>query len=88
MDVEGWEWKALPEMVESGSLRNVKQMCIEFHFDKGNNAVKMVSQLRVLRTLYEHGFHIFMRDRNPVAIINHKTPLNELSMINMKWAKV
>jgi hypothetical protein len=32
IDIEGWEWDALPEMIQGGKLRNVKQLCIEIHF--------------------------------------------------------
>lgn len=32
IDIEGWEWLALPEMLQSGALQNVKQLCLEVHF--------------------------------------------------------
>jgi hypothetical protein len=32
IDIEGWEWNALPDMIKTGILRHVKQLCIELHF--------------------------------------------------------
>lgn len=32
IDIEGWEWKALPQMLQSGALDNVRQLCLEVHF--------------------------------------------------------
>ncbi|XP_053408242.1 probable methyltransferase-like protein 24 isoform X2 [Mercenaria mercenaria] len=32
IDIEGWEWDALPDILQTGSLSNVKQICIEVHF--------------------------------------------------------
>ncbi|XP_045183895.2 probable methyltransferase-like protein 24 isoform X2 [Mercenaria mercenaria] len=46
IDIEGWEWKALPEILQSGVLNYVKQLCLEVHFGydiqiiwNGNRAV-------------------------------------------------
>ncbi|KAK3587724.1 hypothetical protein CHS0354_042678 [Potamilus streckersoni] len=58
IDIEGFEWNTLPQMVHSGTLRSVKQMQIELH-GRG-----VSDKLKVLRMLYEDGFRIFMRDRN------------------------
>ncbi|XP_053397050.1 probable methyltransferase-like protein 24 isoform X5 [Mercenaria mercenaria] len=32
IDIEGWEWDALPDILLTESLRNVKQICLEVHF--------------------------------------------------------
>jgi len=53
MDVEGAEVAVISELAESGRLRLIKQMFIEFHHhlkvDENNLS-------RVLRPLEEHGF--------------------------------
>ncbi|XP_060571534.1 probable methyltransferase-like protein 24 [Ruditapes philippinarum] len=35
IDIEGWEWSTLPEIITSGVLPYVKQICIEIHFGYG-----------------------------------------------------
>ena len=53
MDIESWEWKALPEMISSGSLNLVSQLLIEFH------GKPLINYLSILRQIYEAGFRIF-----------------------------
>ena len=71
IDIEGDEWKAIPQMLKSGVLDQVKQLSIEIHFSRrgygkpdfwGN--VHSSKQLSQLRQLYEAGFRIVMRERN------------------------
>ncbi|XP_048739266.2 uncharacterized protein LOC125653733 isoform X1 [Ostrea edulis] len=58
IDIEGNEIAALPEMVESGALKNVAQLCLELHhyYDLGT-----------LRKLHDIGFRIFWAHQNPFA---------------------
>ncbi|XP_053405632.1 probable methyltransferase-like protein 24 [Mercenaria mercenaria] len=35
IDIEGWEWSTLPEIMGSGVLQYVKQICLEVHFGYG-----------------------------------------------------
>lgn len=70
MDVEEAEWRAIPQMVESGALHGVKQLAVEFHYpwraqNKPNNWRDEHSNipLSCLRTIYEAGYRIVMRDR-------------------------
>lgn len=56
IDIEGNEISSLPEMISSGALKNVVQLCLEFHhyYDLGS-----------LRKLYDIGFRIFWAHQNP-----------------------
>lgn len=58
IDIEGNEISTIPEMISSGALNNVVQLCLEFHhyYDLGS-----------LRKLYDIGFRIFWAHQNPFA---------------------
>ena len=58
IDIEGSEKNTLPEMIASGALKNVVQLCLEFHhyYDLGT-----------LRQLYDIGFRIFWSHQNPFS---------------------
>lgn len=58
IDIEGNENSTIPEMISSGALNNVVQLCLEFHhyYDLGS-----------LRKLYDIGFRIFWAHQNPFA---------------------
>ncbi|KAK3092809.1 hypothetical protein FSP39_007458 [Pinctada imbricata] len=64
MDVEEAEWAAIPNMISTGVLKNVKQLYIEFHGGGNKN------QLMVVRQLYDEGFRVFWLHRNPVSPCN------------------
>lgn len=75
IDIEGAEWKAIPEMLKTGALSRVRQLIMEFHSwvdfppwqldhrSKGDYR----SHLQVLRALYDEGFKIFFFKRFPGA---------------------
>ncbi|KAK3587725.1 hypothetical protein CHS0354_042680 [Potamilus streckersoni] len=83
IDIEGSEWTSIPQMIQSGSLRSVKQMQIELH------GTGSIDKLKVLRMLYEDGFQIFMRDRNinckysSTRFVRQRTSCMEVSMIRV-----
>ena len=73
IDIEAGEWPALPEMLSSGSLKEVKQLIMEFHswvdlppwnIDHRNKK-DYQQHLKVLRDLYDDGFRIFFFKRFP-----------------------
>ena len=71
IDVEGAEWPSLAEMVQSGSIRDVKQLIVEFHvhtyFNDLTSRTDYISHLTLLRSLYQLGFRIFyFRMWNPL----------------------
>ncbi|XP_045164955.2 probable methyltransferase-like protein 24 [Mercenaria mercenaria] len=92
IDVEGAEWNALPDMFQSGVLKYVKQLSIEIHVGERNvGDVSVSQQIKILRRLYEHGFHIFMQEHNLYSTRRFKYPypfittVNEISLINVNW---
>jgi hypothetical protein len=32
IDIEGFEWETMADVIQSGALKNVKQLCLEVHF--------------------------------------------------------
>jgi hypothetical protein len=90
VDVEGSEWSAFQEMMTSGTLANVRQLLVEFHFDKETRYEK-IRQLRVLRKLYNYGFRSFSRERNLGGAkfykdLGYSVVFNvEISMVNIRF---
>lgn len=60
MDIENAEWTSLPNMIQTGALRNTTQLLVEFH---GSSA--SLEQLKILRGIYNEGFRIYWYHRNP-----------------------
>ncbi|XP_053397047.1 probable methyltransferase-like protein 24 isoform X2 [Mercenaria mercenaria] len=96
IDIEGWEWDALPDILLTESLRNVKQICLEVHFGFRHKHSKntwgnvpIQNQLKILKRLYETGFRIFMSQTfewRSLYIQGRKiSTLNELSFININF---
>lgn len=89
IDIEGAEWPAFLEMIQSGVLKDVKQICVEIHLGRD-----MARKLTILRQLYEQGFHIFMHEHNLFSVTPSKylkraiTLANEISLINVNWKEV
>lgn len=63
LDIEGSEWSALDQMMTSGSLRNVRQLLVEYHFEDLTTYEKK-RNLGVFRRLYDYGFRVFSREMN------------------------
>ena len=59
MDIESWEWKALLDMISSGSLNLASQLLIEFH------GKPIINYISILRQIYEAGSRIFWFQINP-----------------------
>ena len=64
MDVEGAEWKAIPDMLANDDLRNVKQFCFELHVGARPSLNRLKDAFEILRTLEERGFRKFHYDPN------------------------
>lgn len=71
IDVEEAEWKAIPQMIDSGAADDIKQMAVELHFperakDKPKNWRDEETNMHLfcLRRIYEAGYRLVMRDRN------------------------
>ncbi|XP_060085145.1 probable methyltransferase-like protein 24 [Ylistrum balloti] len=65
MDIEGWEWNALPDMLKSSYLSGVKQLLVEFHSSTDSHVKEYwVHKLSILRDLYFEGYRVFWVGRN------------------------
>lgn len=94
IDIEGDEWHAIPQMIASGSLNDVRQISMETHFSAEHanrrdywGHLEPHKQLSALRQLYDFGYRTFMRERNMWShamwhgIKGFITNVNEISMI-------
>ncbi|KAL4219249.1 hypothetical protein ACF0H5_021831 [Mactra antiquata] len=76
IDAEGAEWLAIPQMISSGALDDIRQISMETHF--GYKAVNKVGgywgdihpvkQVSALRQLYDFGYRTVMRERNMYSL--------------------
>lgn len=66
VDIEEYEWQAIPQMVKSGVFDKIRQLIIEIHISMGPEPMKekyMVGLL-TLKSLYDQGFRIYFTHRN------------------------
>ena len=61
MDIEGNELEILPNWIESGILKRVKQIGVEFH---NVNSERVESYWNIIEGLYEQGFRLMTYDPN------------------------
>ncbi|XP_060078879.1 probable methyltransferase-like protein 24 [Ylistrum balloti] len=66
MDIEWAEWEAIPNMLATGVLRNVRQLFVEFHGSPGPDS-SLLSRLTSLRGIYDQGFKLFWSHPNVVG---------------------
>lgn len=72
------EWETIPQMLNSGALRNVRQLDVEFHItDIFQQPKKVVEDtlkkhytqgLSVLRMLYDAGYRTYLSNKNIFTI--------------------
>ncbi|XP_046637703.1 probable methyltransferase-like protein 24 [Daphnia pulicaria] len=65
IDVEFYEWLALPQIIESGMLSNIRQLGIEVHLDHRDPIDKYREWAKILRTLEGKGMIRFDSKSNP-----------------------
>lgn len=60
MDIEGAEYKILQKMINDGSIKYIKKLCIEFHYDrigvKKEDHDAMVNNLKEILSLQEREY--------------------------------
>ena len=91
VDIEEWEWQALPEMISSGALDVVRQFAIELHITLNiePDARKYRLGLSILKDLYDKGFRIFWTHRNLWCKFStrngapQRTGCHEVSFVNI-----
>ncbi|XP_048763072.1 probable methyltransferase-like protein 24 isoform X2 [Ostrea edulis] len=77
IDIEEYEYLAVPNMLETGILKDIRQMAIEFHvtlktdrsrrFKEEPPKEKYFFTLSLFKDLYDLGFRIFWTHRNPTC---------------------
>ncbi|XP_033743658.1 uncharacterized protein LOC117329691 [Pecten maximus] len=86
MDIEWSEWEAIPDMLASGVLKNVRQLDFEFHGGP-NFKEELRSRLISLRGINEQGFRLFWSHPNIMGGNPTKSSLTgrELSACNENY---
>ncbi|KAK3091551.1 hypothetical protein FSP39_020753 [Pinctada imbricata] len=93
IDIEEWEWLALPEMIKSGVMSQVRQFDVELHITLKTepNKNKYFLGLSILKDLYDIGFRIFWTHRNLYCKFNSRvgsvarSGCHEVSFINVNF---
>ncbi|XP_045036631.1 methyltransferase-like protein 24 isoform X1 [Daphnia magna] len=70
IDIEFYEWIALPQILKSGMLSKVRQMGIEVHLDHRDNIEKYREWAKILRSLENGGMIRFDSKHNPWSVGN------------------
>ncbi|KNC80149.1 hypothetical protein SARC_07488 [Sphaeroforma arctica JP610] len=69
MDVEGFEWEAIPEMISSGALKHVDQFIFEVHYFQhlyqGQESVE--HWYNTVRAMSDQGLEMFYSHLNPMS---------------------
>lgn len=63
MDIESSEWLAIPNMITTGALDDVKQLYVEVHAYPDKD---LSSNIEMLQTLHDIGFRLFWSHANQV----------------------
>ncbi|KAK3089143.1 hypothetical protein FSP39_001221 [Pinctada imbricata] len=93
IDIEEWEWLALPEMIKSGVMSQIRQFDVELHITLKiePNKNKYFLGLSTLKDLYDIGFRIFWTHRNVSCKFNSRVGsvtrcgCHEVSFINVNY---
>ncbi len=70
IDAEYAEWIALPQIIESGMLANVRQLAVEIHLNKSESIDTNREYVKLLRSIERMGFVRFDSKYNPWSIAN------------------
>ena len=65
IDIEHAEWDTIPNMIESGMLKKVRQMGIEFHLSSGAKLEHFRNRIKIIRSIEKAGFIRFDSKYNP-----------------------
>lgn len=69
IDIESYEWKVLPQILESGMLDHIRQLAIEVHLTINVNTTMsdLRSAVRILKSLEDYGMVRFDSKLNPMT---------------------
>ena len=70
IDVEGAEWKFIPQLIQSGMLKHVRQLALEIHFlDKAIHSIAEVdTRLNILKSLETEGGMVRFGNRPTIRV--------------------
>ena len=91
LDVEFAEWRALPQMIESGMLAKVRQLHVEIHLTKKDSIDKLRSHAALLKSIEDAGMIRFDSKSNPYyrGIIGALDNSTELSLgYDIAWYQI
>ncbi|XP_033744235.1 uncharacterized protein LOC117330126 [Pecten maximus] len=78
MDIERSEWQSLPNILETGILKDVKQFYMEVHFLANSWSVNIFADyLELLRQIHNMGFRLFWSHPNQVPENVGKSEFND-----------
>merc|ERR1719452_187928 len=81
IDIEGSELLALPNLLATGALDNVKQLTLEFHLPE---QTEFISMLKLLQQLYHINFRIIAHDVNKIVGPGHSRLYHYVILTLMK----
>ena len=88
MDIEGSEWRSIPDMAQNGLLKNIKQIGFEIHrFYEGTTHM-----YNLIRILHQHGFRKWKTNFNQHCAYIQKNTKEitsrciEMYLLNMHFA--
>eukprot|EP01098_Paradermamoeba_levis_P011549 TRINITY_DN4953_c0_g1_i1.p1 TRINITY_DN4953_c0_g1~~TRINITY_DN4953_c0_g1_i1.p1 ORF type:complete len:144 (-),score=17.65 TRINITY_DN4953_c0_g1_i1:318-749(-) len=94
IDIEGYEWSAIPEMLQSSSLEKVKQLVFEIHLSGQHTPEQHKQWFDVFNELRARGWRSFHTHQNPQSTAENFGFLPsmpccyEVSFINSNLLKV
>lgn len=69
IDIESSEWPALPQLVEAGELKNVRQLLMEYHVTSSSRDY-LLPRLKALQAIERAGFRKFYVHKNFACATN------------------
>jgi Methyltransferase domain len=87
IDVEGAEWKVIPQLIQSGMLKHVRQLALEIHFlDKATHSiVEMETRLKILKSLETEGGMVRFANRPTIRVDGELANFHSLAAFEMSF---
>jgi len=91
LDIEFAEWRALPQIIQSGMLSKVRQLHVEIHLKRNDSLDKLRSNAVTLKSIEDTGMIRFDSEGNPYyrGIINAIDNNKQLSLgYDLAWYRI
>lgn len=89
IDVESYEWRVIPQILESGMLDRIRQIGIEFHLPTSKNTTlsDLRALVRIVKSLEDYGMVRFDSKLNPISegIIYPMIDKHDYSCFEIAW---